>query len=396
MNTPRLIPSLTRLAAMVAAGTLLAAGSALAHGHHDHGSDRGSDHQMKSRNSGRDRSDKHSLREVRKDKSARSDKHKDREAKRAEKKQERDAKHAEKKAEREAKRAEKQAQKEAKRAEKMKEKEAKQAEKTADKDKTTGTTTTTGTSTTTTTGTATTADGDLFGKGIAGRKGLDGQANAGSATPGSVTGPGAGNTVHPIPGSAAAAAGPAPVTAVGGGLVRDKLPDGTVYVRRGTSAELAAAGPTGSGRGIVTVTDNKGNSFIIPDHGGGVAVTPAGPEKVTISNGANSRTVFANDVTISGATAVAVDKSLGTGPRRADGSVNVFTPSGTVTGGPDLDAIRGLGNTIKSVGKAIGRGAKEAIIDLGGMEADALGIDDKYDGSKFPPLPSQTSTVHQQ
>ncbi len=267
MNTPRLIPNLTRLTAMVAAGAILVfADAALAH--HDHGDSHSGSGQMKSHDFKSDRGDKRSmLKEVRKDKSASSDKHKDRDAKRAEKKQERDAKHAEKKAEREAKRAEKQAAREAKRAEKMKEKEEKQAEKTTDKDKTTGTT---ATGTTTASGAPPAADGDLFDKGIAGRKGLDGQANAGSPAPGTAPG---------------GAATPAPVTAVGGGLVRDKLPDGTVYVRRGTSAELAAAGPTGSGNGIVRITDRNGNSTIIPDHGGGVAVTPAGPGKVTISNG---------------------------------------------------------------------------------------------------------------
>jgi hypothetical protein len=112
------------------------------------------------------------------------------------------------------------------------------------------------------------------------------------------------------------------------------LPDGTAYVRRGTSAELAAAGPTGSGRGIVTVSDGKGNSVIIPDHGSGVTVTSAGPGHVTISNGVDSRTVSGIALNISGASAGAVDKSLGTGPRQADGSTTVLTPNGTVTGGP--------------------------------------------------------------
>ncbi len=48
------------------------------------------------------------------------------------------------------------------------------------------------------------------------------------------------------------------------------------------------------------------------------------------------------DVTISGAKSVAVDKSLGTGPRRADGGVNVLTPNGTVTGGGDFDVTPGF------------------------------------------------------
>ena len=127
MKTFRPIPHLTRLAAMVAAGLLVAAGGALAKGNHDHGSDRGSDHQMKSHDSS-DHGDKRSaLKEVRKDKSKssdmRSDKHKDK-----------DSKHAEKMKAKEEKRAEKMKEKEAKqrREAAKKEKEAKQAEKTKD------------------------------------------------------------------------------------------------------------------------------------------------------------------------------------------------------------------------------------------------------------------------
>ena len=90
---------------------------------------------------------------------------------------------------------------------------------------------------------------------------------------------------------------------------------------------------TGSGNGIVRVSDGKGNSVIIPDHGAGVTVTPAGPGHVTISNGVDSRTVSGIALTISGAKTVSVDKSLGTGRRQADGSTTVLTPNGTVTGG---------------------------------------------------------------
>ena len=125
------------------------------------------------------------------------------------------------------------------------------------------------------------------------------------AAPGAVPGPGAINTIHPIPSPP-----PAPVT--------------------------------GSGKGIVTVSDGKGNSIIIPDHGTGVTVTSGGPGHVTISNGVESRTVSGIALTISGANAVAVDKSLGTGPRKADGSVVVLSPNGTVTGTGPGDGF-GLG-----------------------------------------------------
>ena len=71
-------------------------------------------------------------------------------------------------------------------------------------------------------------------------------------------------------------------------------------------------------------------------------MTPAGPGHVTISNGVDSRTVSGIALTISGAKTVSVDKSLGTGPRQADGSTTVLTPNGTVTGGADPNAYGGL------------------------------------------------------
>jgi len=272
---------------MVAAGTILIfADAALAH--HDHG-DSHSDSGQKSHDFKSDHSDKRSDKYKDKSGDMRSDKHKDKDSKHAEKKKEKEERRAEKMKEKEEKRAEKQAEREAKRAEKMKEKEEKQAEK--DKDKTT---------TTTTTATGTPAPGSdkyVFGKGIAGTKGLEPQPNAGSAASGAVTGPGANNTIHPIPGTAAA---------------------GTV---------------PRAGNGIIRVTDQKGNSIIIPDHGTGVTVTNAGPGRVTISNGVESRTVSGIALNISGASAVAVDKSLGTGRPPADGSTVVMTPNGTVTGG---------------------------------------------------------------
>lgn len=173
--------------------------------------------------------------------------------------------------------------------EKHKGKNKEQAEKTTDteQDKTTPGTVPTAN------GNTPTADGDLFGKGIAGRKGLDGQANASMPAPGAAPGPTAVDTIHPIP--------------------------------------TPAAGP---GNGMVRITDQNGNTMILPDHGAGVTVTNAGPGKVTISNGVDSLTVRSIDVTISGAKTVSVDKSLGTGPRRADGAVNVLTPNGTVTNTP--------------------------------------------------------------
>jgi hypothetical protein len=175
-----------------------------------------------------------------------------------------------------------------------------QAEKTKDKDKDKTTTT----STTTANGNtpAPASDKDLAGKGIVGSntelKPVPGSAAPGTPAPGATPGPTAvNNTIHPIPGSAAPP--PAPVL--------------------------------GSGKGIIRVTDQGGNSFILPDHGTGVTVTNAGPGHVTISNGVDSRTVSGIALTISGAKTVSVDKSLGTGRPPADGSTVVLTPNGTVT-----------------------------------------------------------------
>ena len=163
--------------------------------------------------------------------------------------------------------------KDSKHADKMKEKDDdKHAEKTKDKDK----------DKTATTGTAT--GGKPAPTPTSG-------ATPAPAAPGATSGPTAVNTIHPIP--------------------------------------SPAAGP---GNGIIRVSDGKGNSIIIPDHGSGVTVTPAGPGHVTISNGVDLRTVSGTALNISGAKTVSVDKSLGTGPRQADGSTTVLTPNGTVTG----------------------------------------------------------------
>jgi hypothetical protein len=167
--------------------------------------------------------------------------------------------------------------KDSKHADEMKEKDDdKHAEKTKDKDK----------DKTATTGTAT--GGKPAPTPTSG-------ATPAPAAPGATSGPTAVNTIHPIPSPP-----PAPVT--------------------------------GPGNGIIKVSDGKGNSIIIPDHGTGVTVTPAGPGHVTISNGVDSRTVSGIALNISGAKTVSVDKSLGTGPRQADGSTTVLTPNGTVTG----------------------------------------------------------------
>jgi hypothetical protein len=206
-------------------------------------------------------------------------------------------------------RADKHKDKDSKHADKMKDKDdGKHAEKTKDKNKTTTTTTTANGN-----APATPAPGgnkDLFGKGIVGPntnlKPVPSSGAPGSPAPGATPGPTAGNnTIHPIPASAA----PAPAT--------------------------------GSGNGIIRVSDGKGNSILIPDHGTGVIVTPAGPGHVTISNGAESRTVSGIALNISGAKSVSVDKSLGTGPRQVDGSTTVLTPNGTVTGG-GLDVTPGF------------------------------------------------------
>jgi hypothetical protein len=206
-------------------------------------------------------------------------------------------------------RAEKHKDKDSKHADKMKDKDDdKHAEKTKDKDKYKDKTTTTSTTTANGTTPATPAPGsdkDPFGKGIVGPntnlKPVPSSAAPGTPAPGATPGPAPINTIHPIP--------------------------------------SPAAGP---GNGIIRVSDGKGNSVIIPDHGSGVTVTPAGPGHVTISNGVVSRTVSGIALTISGAKTVSVDKSLGTGPRQADGSTTVLTPNGTVTGGADPNAYGGL------------------------------------------------------
>jgi hypothetical protein len=195
------------------------------------------------------------------------------------------------------KHSEKMKEKAEKRAEKMKEKEEKRAEKMKDKDKTTTTSATTANGTTPAPG----SDKDLAGKGIVGPntnlKPVPSSATPGTPAPGAAPGPAVNNTIHPIPGSAA----PAPAT--------------------------------GSGNGIIRITDQRGNSVIIPDHGSGVTVTPSpdGRSAVVISNGVDSRTVSGIALNISGAKSVSVDKSLGTGPRQADGSTTVLTPNGRVT-----------------------------------------------------------------
>jgi len=207
-------------------------------------------------------------------------------------------KHSEKMKEKAEKRAEKMKEKEEKRAEKMKDKpDDKHADKMKDKDKdkTTTSSTTTANGNTPAPG----GDKDLAGKGIVGSN-TELKPVPATPAPGAAPGPTVNNTIHPIPGTAA----PAPTT--------------------------------GSGNGIIRVTDQRGNSVIIPDHGSGVTVTPAGPGHVTISNGVDSRTVAAVNVTISGAKTVSVDKSLGTGPRQADGSTVVLTPNGRVTNEPVL------------------------------------------------------------
>ena len=109
------------------------------------------------------------------------------------------------------------------------------------------------------------------------------------------------------------------------------------------SGSQANGTATGSGNGIVRVSDGKGNSILIPDHGAGVTVTPAGPGHVTISNGVQTQTVSGIALTISGARTVSVDKSLGVGRPPADGSTVVLTPNGTVT------SNNPIGDTIKDV-----------------------------------------------
>jgi hypothetical protein len=207
-----------------------------------------------------------------------SDKYKDKSGDmRSDKHKDKDSKHAEKMKEKAEKRAEKMKEKAERRAEKMKEKEEKQAEKMKDKDKDKTTTT----STTTANGTpAPGSDKDLFGKGIVGRTPTDIKPVPGTPASGTVPGPGATNAVR-----------------------------------------------------AVTISNGKGGSFQIPDHGAGVTVTSGGPGKLTISNGVQTQTVSGIAWTISGASGVAVDKSLGTGPRKADGSTTVLSPNGTVTGG---------------------------------------------------------------
>ncbi len=179
-----------------------------------------------------------------------------------------------------------------------------------------------------------------------------------------MTGPGAGNTVHPIPGSAA--------------------PSGSQA--RGTV--------TGSGKGIVTVTDARGNSFIIPDHGGGVAVLKTPEGGIKISNGVESRPLTGVKLTISGARTVSVEPGIQVGPAQADGSTVVMVPLGTVTGGPGPGGvIGGFGTAIKDGAKAVGNG----ILEGGDAVEKSLGIF-QFEGKaeNEPPPGPATSTIQQE
>jgi hypothetical protein len=403
MTTFRL-SRVARIAALLAAVTILiAADGALARGNggHNQSSD---NNQMKSR----DRSAKQpALREVRKDMNKgdmRSKNHQDRDARRAERKAEREAKRAQRKAERDARRA----------------------AKTTDKDRMNagaGTTTTTATGNvhtipektkdkvtgaTTTTGATPASGGLLFDKGIVGRPITDIKQVPGSPAPGTVTGPGAGNTVRPIivrsPGSPAPAtsapgrteilqvgkvgtaptgtkAAPAPGSVPGAANTVPSIPGSAA-----ASGTRAIGTVTGPGKGIVTVTDAKGNSFIIPDHGGGVAVTSSRPGALTINNGVETRTVTGVKLTISGARTVSVQKGIQVGPAQADGSTVVLPTNGTVTGGPDGGFVH-----------ALGKGLADGVKDIAGH------LDPKQrfqaHGPEGPPPPSglpTTSTIQQE
>ncbi|MGA9602919.1 MAG: hypothetical protein WBQ82_02245 [Methyloceanibacter sp.] len=100
------------------------------------------------------------------------------------------------------------------------------------------------------------------------------------------------------------------------------------------------AGATNAVR-AVTISNGKGGSFQIPDHGAGVTVTSGGPGKLTISNGVQTQTVSGIAWTISGASTVAVSKDLGVGHPDTPGSVVVLSPNGTVTGGPAGGSVVG-------------------------------------------------------
>jgi hypothetical protein len=399
MNALRL-SRVARIAALLAAATILiAADGALAKGNggHNQGSDQS---QMKNR----DRSaTQPSLREVRKDMNKgdmRSKEHQDRDAKREERKAEREAMRAQRKADREAMRALRKA-----------EREARRAQKTTDKDKMNAGTATTPTTTTTTAtgnvhtitektndkmnGTATTtttaksnppaadAGKDLFGRGVVGRPITDTKQVPGSPAPGSVTGPGAANTVRPIiskqtemtkdkmNGTTTTTTTKGTPTKADSGLLVDKgvvgkmptdmkpIPGSPASTASGTvtgpsagntvhpipgSAAAGTASSPGATNAVraVTITTVKGNSFQIQDRGGGVAVYSDRPGTLTISNGVQRQTLSGAKVTISGASYVEVAKGIGTGPRQADGSVVVLQPNGTVTGGPDPHAFGGL------------------------------------------------------
>jgi hypothetical protein len=197
------------------------------------------------------------------------------------------------------------------------------AEKDTEQDKTTGTASTAS-------GNTPTADGDLFGKGVVGQTPTD---------------------IKPIPSPAA------------------------------PSGSQASGTATGSGNGIVRVSDGKGNSILIPDHGAGVTVTSGGPGKLTISNGVQTQTLSGIKVTISGASAVAVSKGLGVGRPDTPGSVVVMSPNGTVTGN---DPFGTLGHEIEGTAKQFGK-------DVGSV----AGHLDPRVGFGTHPL-DQTSTVQQQ
>ena len=81
------------------------------------------------------------------------------------------------------------------------------------------------------------------------------------------------------------------------------------------------------------------------DGPGGMTVSADERGRLIISNGVQTQTLSGTKIKISGSAGVSVPKTIGTGPRQADGSVVVLAPNGTVTGN---DPFGTLGHEIGS------------------------------------------------
>jgi hypothetical protein len=207
----------------------------------------------------------------------------------------------------------------------------KDAEKQAEETKDNGQDKMTTGAATTTTGTATAADAgeDLFGKGIVGRTPTD--IKEIPAAPGTVSGPGEGNTTRPIPGS------PAPA-------------------------------------GNVTISNGVTN-FEMPNSPQGVFAYSNSAGTVTVTNGTISKTFSGGSVTVSGASNILRGDNIEVGGANGEGKTVIVAnlpppvskpmpipPQGGVTGTGVVDEIKGIGGQAVEIGKQLGQipcGVKE-------------------------------------